>query len=227
MSEPTGVARSGDAATVEAIIAGGPYTLVVWDFDGVIANSEPVQAWAYRKVLEAYGVDPPPDFFADYIGHTEYEIWSQLRRRYDVPDEVDRLRELRRTVFLAEARRTLRPNWFVRPLVDAFLAQGAEQWIVSSGNFDVIRVLLARWSLDAMFSKIVAFEPESDIPYAKSDELKAAITGGRGRILAIEDHERYLRLAASLGAVTVGVAHEFNNMSPAAADFVISAGSGS
>jgi beta-phosphoglucomutase-like phosphatase (HAD superfamily) len=207
---------------VDAIVASGPYARAVWDFDGVMADSEPLQGEAYRTMLEGFGIHPEPDFFNEYIGRTETEIWTSIRERYGIATSVAELRAARIEVFLARAKQSLRPNWFVRPLMAGFRGQGTAQWIVSSGNREVIEVLLSTWQIDSGITKIVSSDASNADTYSKRLAIEEAIRSSPGKTILIEDHPQYLALGAALGVATVAVRHGLNDLAGSAADFVLS-----
>ena len=65
----------------------------VWDFDGTLVDSEPVQAEAYRLILAEEGIVPPNGVFVHFVGQTE--IWSKLAREYSLTADLTSLRERR------------------------------------------------------------------------------------------------------------------------------------
>jgi beta-phosphoglucomutase-like phosphatase (HAD superfamily) len=62
----------------------GPFEVCLWDFDGVICDSEPFQAAAYREVLVRRGIRPAAGFFEGFVGRTKLEIWDELIRAYGI-----------------------------------------------------------------------------------------------------------------------------------------------
>ncbi len=65
----------------------------VWEFDGTLVDSEPVQAEAYRLILAEEGIVPPNGVFVHFVGQTE--IWSKLAREYSLTADLTSLRERR------------------------------------------------------------------------------------------------------------------------------------
>lgn len=184
---------------------------VLWDFDGVIADTEPCQARAYEIVLARHGVALPPGWFDGFVGTTERTIWFEIVRRIDraapLPD-IDALMHERAAVYLAEATE-LTPSWFLDPL----LAQDVAHHIVSAGNHDAIATLLDRWGLTSRFVTIRASDsPITPIGQAKVERLHATLVELAPTTCAvIEDGPAYLELARSLGAITVGVQHALSD----------------
>ncbi len=183
---------------------------VLWDFDGVIADTEPCQARAYEIVLARHGITPPRGWFEAFVGTTERTIWSEIVRQigHSVQlSDLDALVHERAAVYLAEATE-LTPSWFLDPL----LARDVAHHIVSAGNHEAITALLDRWGLTSRFLTIRASDsPTTPTGQAKAERLHATLIELASSTCAvIEDGRPYLELARKMGAVTVGVQHALN-----------------
>ena len=56
-----------------------PLQAVFFDFDGVIADSEPLHLRAYQSVLEAEGIElPRSDYYARYLGYDDAGLFEAL-----------------------------------------------------------------------------------------------------------------------------------------------------
>lgn len=199
----------------------GPFELCLWDFDGVICDSEPFQSAAYREVLLRRGARPSARFFDDLVGKTELEIWNQLTRTYRIDAATGDLVRERREVLRPRLIRDARPNWFVRPALRALAALGSRSVIVSSGDVAVIRPYLAAWSLASAFEPM---SPPGRSPSPKRTrliELAATATGG---VLLLEDVADYLTLGSSTGAVVIAVSHALNRTTALSGDAIVDAG---
>lgn len=212
---------SSPEALSEFIRDRGPFGVCLWDFDGVICDSEPFQSAAYQEVLLRRGVRPSAGFFDGFVGRTEVEIWDQLRRTYGVHAAVGELVRERREVLRPRLIRDARPNWFVRPALRALADLGSRSVIVSSGDVEVIRPYLAAWSLASAFEPI---SPPGTSPAPKRTrliELAASATGG---VLLFEDVADYLTLGSTIGAVVIAVSHALNRSTPLSGDAIMEAG---
>jgi beta-phosphoglucomutase-like phosphatase (HAD superfamily) len=195
-----------------------PFALCLWDFDGVVADSEPRQAAAYRRVLAARGIKTPPDFFHELIGLTEPEIWDRLQADHDLRDRRLDLSNERFEILRDLLTRDAPPNWFVRPALEALAAMGGRSVIVSSGDPRVIAPYLASWGLEGAFETVSAHGPGTS---PKSERIVALLEGAEGATLMFEDVAAYLSLGTVHGAVTIGVIHEFNASMELPADAVV------
>lgn len=191
---PFGVARLDDVqannSAETARMAGLPSSLsdavaMVWDFDGVIADTEPAQASAYETVLAEYDVELEPSWFFDYVGTPESEIWQLLRRRYAIPTSARDLALTRTEAFIPLAR-ACQPAWFVPVL----LAVNCPHSVVSAGRHEHIIDLLGHWGLLEAFESISAAGSPNEPPMPKPYRLAQACT--RGAVL-LEDMPKYLK----------------------------------
>jgi beta-phosphoglucomutase len=56
---------------------------VIFDFDGVISDSEPCHFAAYNKVLIDFGVQISQQaYYAEYLGFTDYEVFETVKKKY-------------------------------------------------------------------------------------------------------------------------------------------------
>lgn len=199
-------------ATVAALRAflakTGPFEIAVWDFDGVVGDTEPTQAKVYREMLTERGIVVEDDFFRDLAGRSESEIWAMLRTRCGVDGEVAALREERIARVAPMLVESVIPNWFVRPGIRALREMKARSVVISSGNEEVVDHYLEAWKLRGLFDRIWAMSSRPGVP-SKRERLRDTLAGAASA-LVIEDSAEYLRLAADLGAVTLGVRHTLN-----------------
>lgn len=209
-----------------------PLRAIVFDFDGVIANSEPLHLRAYQEVLAAEGVVLSlEDYYARYLGYDDVGAFGALaadRRlawtRADVERLValkaERLEALERdtSVLFPGAADAIRRAASAVPVAIASGALGAE-----------IRRVLEREQLLALFSALIAAEDTAVSKPAPEPYFEAVARLGRvmgtplapGDCLALEDSVWGLQSARSAGLRTVGIAHTYEPSALASADLII------
>jgi beta-phosphoglucomutase len=189
---------------------------IVFDFDGVIANSEPLHFRGYRDVLAEEGVTlTEPDYYARYLGFDDlgaFEAigeycgagWTAVQIRDLVARKAVRLEALERdvSVLFPGAADAIRRAAAAMPIAIASGARG-----------DEIRRVLAREDLLACFTAIVAAEdtavskPAPD-PYLRALTALASAAGPQllaRECVAIEDSRWGLESARAAGLRTVAV----------------------
>jgi len=194
---------------------------VVFDFDGVIANSEPLHYRGFRDILGRAGIElSERDYYTRYLGFDDAGVFRAVAtdRGIEWPDEriaelvaakavvLERLEEGSSLLFPG-AEEAVRRTAASVPLAIASGALG-----------DEIRRILDRVSLTACFSAIVAAEdtavskPAPD-PYLRAVQLLADTLQeplAPADCVAIEDSPWGLRSARAAGLRTIAVAHTYD-----------------
>jgi beta-phosphoglucomutase len=193
---------------------------IVFDFDGVLANSEPLHYLAFRDVLTAERVAlTEADYYARYLGYDdagafraigedERRTWSGELVADLVGRKAIRMEALERdvSVLFPGAADVVRRAASAVPIAIASGALGHE-----------IRRVLDREGLTACFTAIVGAEdtpaskPAPD-PYLRAVALLRSQTGHAlepGQCVAVEDSLWGLESARTAGLRTVGVAQTY------------------
>jgi phosphoglycolate phosphatase-like HAD superfamily hydrolase len=188
------------AAAVEAA------DTVFYDFDGVLADSEPVHLRSYGEVIAARGGRLDEAAFRALIGRKEREIWPALTGE---AAGVDELVDARAQRFLAIVERDGMP--LDRRAADMLARGSGERVVLSSGNPAIVAPMLEAWGVVDRFSEVHAL---GDSPADKADELRRLVeerrARGAWRGVLVEDSPRMLRTGRALGLLTVGVVHSLN-----------------
>ena len=205
---------------------------IVFDFDGVLANSEPLHLRAYQEILAGEGLTlSESEYYSRYLGYDDVGMLTKLgadRGRHWTDVEIDRLvarkavrmevLERDHSILFPGAADVVRRAAHELPIAIASGALGAE-----------IRRVLDREQLTSCFKAIVAAEDTpiskpSPEPYRKAVELLAEHVGARldaADCVAIEDSRWGLESARRAGLRTVGVAQTYDRSELGIADIVI------
>jgi beta-phosphoglucomutase len=205
---------------------------VVFDFDGVIANSEPLHFRAFREVLDAVGVTlTEEDYYARYLGYNDVGAFEAVATDRGVAWDSGTIEALvRRKAERMEALE--RDHSVLFPGAAAAvrrLAAGAPLGIASGAiRAEIVRVLEREQLADA-FTVLVASEdtiaskPAPD-PYLRAVSLLSEAHGVMrpDECVAVEDSRWGLESARAAGLRTIAVAHTYAARELAgAADVVI------
>jgi beta-phosphoglucomutase len=205
---------------------------IVFDFDGVIANSEPLHLRSFQEVLAEEGVAlSQSDYYARYLGYDDAGVFRLIGAEHGsnwTPDHIGALiaRKATRMEALEQDVSILFPG-----AADAIRrAAAAVPIAIASGALGVeIRRVLDREHLAGLFSAIVsagdtrASKPAPD-PYLRAVALLSASLNApvaSGDCVAVEDSIWGLESARAAGLRTVGVAHTYPAASLSTADLVI------
>ena len=230
-----GPIRSPLLGTVAAMPLGSSMALmsraIVFDFDGVIADTEPLHFAAFREVLPEVGIMLSREtYFSRYAGMSDAEILRRVLSDQDRSLSPEQVRQLLHNKDIAY-RRQIEPGIDLATGAKALTQRAARRWALAicSGSKRVeIEHILRRADLLSVFSVIVTTE---DVPGSKPDPAGylLAIARLQGRLpelgpndcLAIEDSAAGITAAKRAGMRTLQVCQGEPSGSGSAPDTVI------
>jgi beta-phosphoglucomutase len=208
---------------------------VVFDFDGVIANSEPLHFQAFRDVLAGeHIILTEAEYYERFLGYNDDRAFREIGRDHgrdwadqDIADLTARKAVV--TADLEQRGSLLFPG--VRQLIEQ-LATACPLAIASGALRSEIDRTLGRERLAGYFTAIVAGDDgcaskPSPEPYVRAVELLSRLAGPRLHSLAasecaaIEDSPWGLESARAAGLRTIGITHTYPSDALAAADLVV------
>jgi beta-phosphoglucomutase len=206
---------------------------VLFDFDGVIVNSEPLHFRAFRNVLAEEHIELTEDeYYAKLIGFDDRGAFRRIFELRGKPLEPKTLLRVLARKSQAMMEQIYRDQYQALPGVEPFvrgLWRACPLAICSGGLREEIEVMLEGVSLRDCFSVIVAAEdvtkgkpdPEG---YLLSARLLSEKAGKRLRpqdCLVVEDAPTVIRSVKSVGFKTLGVATTFFADQMGDADWVV------
>ncbi len=187
---------------------------IVFDFDGVIVDSEPLHWEAFRRVLGPLGFECDYATYLDrYVGFDDRDMittwFGEQQRRLD-PGQLDELVQHKAAVFVDVVGAGVRPFPGAVELIKHASAE-LPVAICSGALLSDIEVILHAVG-DGLMERFQAIVTAEDVPRSKPDpacyRLSAERLGvGPGACVAIEDTAAGLRAAADAGLHTLGVTH--------------------
>ena len=204
-------ARRRTARTAEVISA------IVFDFDGVLVDSEPLHLRAYQEVLEPFGLSLPREkYYASYLGYDDAGVFTAVAAARDWPldaGKLDALIEEKSRVFDALVAEWATAMSCIRARPNAW--RGSPR-TGRSGSPLAPRALRSRpcsrsRGLDRYFQFIVAAgetpagKPAPD-PYRKAAALHRHPPEA---CVAIEDSRWGIESAKAAGLWCIGITHTY------------------
>jgi HAD superfamily hydrolase (TIGR01509 family) len=192
---------------------------IIFDFDGVIADTEPLHYEAFRQVLEELGIRlSEADYYADYLGYDDRGFFTAAltnHRRPLSPDLIDTLVQSKGHAYMA----TLSTDLTLFPGVRSFIEHAAPRYplaIASGALRHEIELILEQAGLRKAFSCITSAEDVSTGKPSPEPFLHAMaqLNGSIGRpplrasdCLVIEDSLPGIRGARAAGMKVLAVAN--------------------
>jgi beta-phosphoglucomutase len=199
---------------------------IVFDFDGVLANSEPLHLRSYQAVLGELGVTLGRDeYYREYLGFDDATAFKTVSERHGLGWDGPQITEIvaRKTVIFDEIVATtdvLYPE--AVPCVER-LAAALPLGIASGALRHEIEAILRRSGLDRHFRFIVAAgdtargKPAPD-PYRRAARLHARPPE---QCVAIEDSRWGIESAKDAGLHCVGITTSYGARDLPGADAII------
>lgn len=197
-----------------------PLRAIVFDFDGVIANSEPLHYRAFRDVLATVGIGlSEEEYYGRYLGYNDvasYEAIARDRGRTWSVDEIGELVE-RKAVRMDALERDASVLFPGAAEAVRRTANALPIAIASGGLGQEIRRVLDRERLTECFHAIVAAEDTPVSKPAPEPYLRAVALLGFAvhaplapdDCVGIEDSIRGLESARAAGLRTIAVAQTY------------------
>jgi putative hydrolase of the HAD superfamily len=184
---------------------------VVFDFDGIIMDSETPEFESHRRVFEQYGATLTTSEWCGQIGiwnDAQDERWfgELCSRSSSAPDAVTFLAEKRRVFDEVAPREPMRG---IRELLTVLAAAGIPAAIASSSSASWIARATERVGVNRLFSAIVTGDDVRRRKPAPDIYLEAARRLGVDpvRAIAIEDSAPGIAAARAADMATVAIPH--------------------
>lgn len=180
--------------------------LLVFDFDGTIADTEPHQCTSYFEALRSQGIEITFDeafFFDECRGFNLNEIWAKMFELLGLGEcDVNFYEGIRRKTLLRIFDDVgLEPFEFIDQILYE-LAPDTEAVVVTSDELEVVDPLLIKWGIRGRFSSVDARCPENHL--SKIERLQLYSEQGDMPVV-LEDSQRWLDVARDYGMMTIGV----------------------
>ncbi|AQT68543.1 Phosphorylated carbohydrates phosphatase [Anaerohalosphaera lusitana] len=193
---------------------------VIFDFDGVMVDSEPLHFKAFQQVLADKGVKLSKEqYYTTYLGYSDYDCVAEVSRDFELEltdSEVEDLIKLKTVAFEDLARQDGCLIEGVREFVSMLCDKGIRMAICSGALRSDIDLLLRSTELTADFETIVTADdvvrskPDPESYHKVLEGLKAAKTIDSDECVVIEDSHWGLAAARAAGLKCIGVTNTYS-----------------
>jgi HAD superfamily hydrolase (TIGR01509 family) len=164
---------------------------VLFDFDGVVVQSEPLHMRTFLELLAPYGIDVPESrWYREFAGTGSRHIFEVLVRENRLPLDVDELVARRKRAYEERVRAgELSETPGVRDFIAGLRSRGIKTAIVSGSHRTNVQAALETLGLSGLFDFIVSGDDLKERKPEPGPFLLAAKSLGlaASECLAIED----------------------------------------
>ncbi len=141
---------------------------VLFDFDGVVVQSEPLHKKTFMEILSPYGVSVSDErWYSEFAGTGSRHIFEVLLKEYGIREDVSAMVERRKGIYESRVRGgELKEMPGVREFLRALRALGIRTAIVSGSHRSNVNAALETLGLGGYFDLIVSGD---DIKLRKPD----------------------------------------------------------
>jgi beta-phosphoglucomutase len=190
---------------------------LIFDFDGVIVDSEPLHLAAFQEVLAGRGVDlGEATYYERYIGYDDHDCFVAVSEDYEADWDEPTIAALTAEKTLI-VQRMIRDGLRALPgaveLVQAAAAADVPVAICSGALGDEVRLASRAIGIDGMVAVIVAAEdvkrgkpdPEGYLKAARLLAQHAGVEVTPGRCVVCEDSPAGIAAGKTAGMAVVGL----------------------
>ena len=213
---------------------------VIFDFDGVITDSEILHLRAFNRVLAQYGIEiTTKDYYKDYLGLTDFECFKLVTDKSQLQLDRQQIKNLikQKTRIFGELAKTEgRTIEGVRDFLEMLKQNNVPMAICSGALLSEIALILEEARLRPFFAVIVSAEqvkkgkPDPEGPLLTLQKLNRIVSPAQARIqnpilpnqcIVIEDSHWGLEAAKAAGMHTIAVTNSYDADQLAVAEKII------
>src|SRR4030042_2775818 len=125
---------------------------VIFEFDGLLLDSEPIWSLADRELLKRRGIDYHDELKTTIVGKGQVESSQNVKDYYQLPDPLDDLVRERRKLLNELLKANLRLMPGAKELIDLLVKNNFHLAIASSQSQEIIDLTIRTFALGDKFS---------------------------------------------------------------------------
>jgi HAD superfamily hydrolase (TIGR01509 family) len=186
-----------------------PIKAVVFDFDGLMFNTEEIFNLSGRELLRRRGKEMTPELLSMMMGRRADEAFVLLIETLGLTETAAELRAEERSIFYDLLWKHVAPMPGLFDLLAQIESCGLPKGVATSSRREYIELLLTQFELMDRFQvTLTAEDVHQGKPHPEIYLTAAERLGVRpAEMLVLEDSEMGTRAAAAAGAVAVSVPH--------------------
>jgi beta-phosphoglucomutase family hydrolase len=137
---------------------------VIFDLDGVIAETEHMHIQAEKQAMLKYGVKISEDELHQYTGTTAKQMFTELIRKYKLNTTFDKILKEKEKILFRLLEKDVRPTKGVIELLHELKQMKLKLGIASSAHERLIDYTLEKFEIKQLFDSVISAE---DITHGK------------------------------------------------------------
>ncbi len=206
---------------------------VIFDFDGVISDSEPCHFTAYNKVLADFGIRiEEEEYYAEYLGFTDYEAFEDIQKRHKIDYKglsIEQLVDRKAVIFQELIGKGGHLIDGIVELVGELETNNIKLAVNSGATYADIEVMLAGSAIENSFDIIVSADdvsrgkpdPEGYLLALKKLNVISDSPISAKQCIVIEDSHWGITSAKRAGMPVIGVTNSYTAGELKDADMII------
>lgn len=180
---------------------------IIFDMDGVLIDSEPLNIEAEIDIMKSFGVDIDISEMERFTGVTNTSMWKTLKSRYNLEMSVEALVVHSNHVKKQKIRQMdIKPIDGIEDLINYAISKGYKLGVASSSPMDMIQLVINKFGLMDAFHVLVSGEEVKNSKPAPDVFLKAiSLLGVMPKdCFVIEDSTHGVAAAKAAGVTCIG-----------------------
>lgn len=187
-------------------------TAIIFDMDGLMIDSEPIQSKAYEQILKEYDKTPilNNEGIVHKVGIKEKDNWKLLCEKYELSEPIDILMQKRSKSYL-NLLSDIKPMNGLMDLLNLLKLHQFKMALASSSVMEHITIVLSTLNIKDFFDAIVSGQDvERGKPYPDIN-LKAAqmIQTNPENCLVLEDAQSGVEAAKNGNMKVIAIPNKF------------------
>jgi HAD superfamily hydrolase (TIGR01509 family) len=182
---------------------------VVFDMDGVLADTEGLHLRSLQEILAPFGITFTQEDNTPYVGHGGTEFWESVGARYDLPDPPGVMTLRREEAMLRNVAGGVRPMEGAVDLVRALRERGIPLAVASSTPPRQIEAILDGVGVRDAFGPVISGEDPEVARGKPAPDIYLEACRALGlpphECIAIEDSANGVRSGRAAGLYVVAV----------------------
>lgn len=188
-------------------------TAALFDMDGLMINTEPLQSRAYEKILRDLGKEPilNAEGVVQAVGVREKDNWELIKRSHGFEEATEQLVKKRAAVYMVMLKENITAQPGLVELLALLKRHGVKMAVASSSTLPQINIVLEGLNVAGYFDVVVSAhtikhgKPAPDIFLLAAKRLRVDPKD----CVVFEDAESGVRAGKAAGAKVVAVPNEF------------------